>query len=555
MLQYTGAGMAAIGSFSSLLFINFLVVIGRFALHYVDRYSPNDGLNRLVVFTFFDAGIALRMFPNNYNNGRKLKINLAKNGFKNTSYSVSKWSKHGHMSLVVAGHDPPVDITIFVDVSRNPGPVSSVLNLLLQDAASVSNLHVRSTITIYTRSELFNLRRVSDTSLSAPMLFELKNSGILRYRGCRAGRRKIPTIISSDDIHIASTSLASLHTGVVRSNYLISIPLRALPAFVYRCQLCNFALVNARFIRNKTLMLNDFIVEHDVDIFAITETWLYDSDFDDFFCSHIGPAVYNFFHNPRTTSHGGGVAVLTKKPFKVVIQQLANFKSFEAYEAVLKSSGNYNLRLVNVYRPPPSTANGLSVALFLKEFSTYLEHLNLAPGLLLMCGDFNFHVDRPNDSDSREFMTILDSFDLIQHIVGATHWDGHTLDLIITRVSDDGLVSNSRVGDCISDHFAVHCDLQFKKPLLERKEITCRKTCSIDFTDFRYNLSNSHLVLDPADDLEALVRQYNVTLKSMLDTHAPLKTRTVTVRPYSPWFTEEIAIDKRKRRALKRRWR
>ena len=95
---------------------------------------------------------------------------------------------------------------------------------------------------------------------------ELKNSGILRYRGCRAGRRKIPTIISSDDIRIASTSLASLRTGVVRSN-LISIPLRAPPESVHRRQLCNFALVNARSIRNKTLMLNDFIVEHDVDIF------------------------------------------------------------------------------------------------------------------------------------------------------------------------------------------------------------------------------------------------------------------------------------------------
>ena len=39
--------MAAIGSFSSLLFINFLVLIGRFASHDVDGYSPNDGLNRL----------------------------------------------------------------------------------------------------------------------------------------------------------------------------------------------------------------------------------------------------------------------------------------------------------------------------------------------------------------------------------------------------------------------------------------------------------------------------------------------------------------------------
>ena len=35
----------------SLLFINFLVLIGCFALHDVDRYSPNDGLNRLAVFT------------------------------------------------------------------------------------------------------------------------------------------------------------------------------------------------------------------------------------------------------------------------------------------------------------------------------------------------------------------------------------------------------------------------------------------------------------------------------------------------------------------------
>ena len=172
-------------------------------------------------------------------------------------------------------------------------------------------------------------------------------------------------------------------------------------------------------------MLNDFIVEHDVDIFAITETWLYDSDFDDFFCSHIGPAGYNFFHDPRTTSHGSSVAVLTKKPFKVFKQQLANFKSFETYEAVLKSSGNYNLRLVNVYRPPPSAANGLSVALFLEEFSTYLEHLNLAPGLLLMSGDFNFHVDRPNDSDSRRSMSILDSFDLNQHVGCALYTGAH----------------------------------------------------------------------------------------------------------------------------------
>ena len=186
--------MAATGSFGSLLLINILVLISRFALYDVDRYFPYDGLNRLAVFTssqeFVEAVVALKIFSYNYNNGGKFKISLAKNGFKKTSYSVSKWSKHGQTSLVVAGHDPPVDITIFVDVSRNPGPVSSISNILLQDAASASNLHVRSTIPIYTRSELFKLRRVSDTSLPVSTLSELKNLGILRYRGCRAGTQE-----------------------------------------------------------------------------------------------------------------------------------------------------------------------------------------------------------------------------------------------------------------------------------------------------------------------------------------------------------------------------
>ena len=253
-----GAGTAATRSFSALPFTNILVFIGRFVLYDVDRYFPNGGLKRLAFFSssqeFFEVAVTIKIFSNNHNNGGKfLKINLAKSGFKKTSYSVSKWSKHGQTPLVVAGHDPPVDITIFVDVSRNPGPASSVSNLLLQDAASASNLHVRSTITTYTRSELFKLRRVSDTSLPAPILSKLKNSGILHYRGCRAGRRKIPIIISSDESHFASRSFASLRTGVVKSN-LITIPLqlRAPPKFVQCRQLCNFALVNARSIRNKT---------------------------------------------------------------------------------------------------------------------------------------------------------------------------------------------------------------------------------------------------------------------------------------------------------------
>ena len=36
------------------------------------------------------------------------------------------WSKHGLTILLIHGPDPPSDITVFVDVSRNPGPDVSV---------------------------------------------------------------------------------------------------------------------------------------------------------------------------------------------------------------------------------------------------------------------------------------------------------------------------------------------------------------------------------------------------------------------------------------------
>ena len=107
----------------------------------------------------------------------------------------------------------------------------------------------------------------------------------------------------------------------------------------------------------------------------------------------------------------------------------------------------------------------------------------------------------------------------------------------------------------MSDHFAVQCKLDFAKPPLERKEVIFRKIRSIDFDNFRYELECSSLVSHPSEVLDVLVEQYNKTLEALLDSHAPLKRKMVTIRPHTPWYTEEIATEKRKRRSLERRWR
>ena len=52
---------------------------------------------------------------------------------------------------------------------------------------------------------------------------------------------------------------------------------------------------------------------------------------------------------------------------------------------------------------------------------------------MLVLGDFNIHVDVPNDIDAVKFLDLLESLGLKQHVTEATHIFGRTLDLVITR--------------------------------------------------------------------------------------------------------------------------
>ena len=154
---------------------------------------------------------------------------------------------------------------------------------------------------------------------------------------------------------------------------------------------------------------------------------------------------------------------------------------------------------------------------------------------------------------------MLDVFSLNQHTNGSTHKDGHTLDLVITR-SDDDIVSNLSIDSpfVISDHAAIHFHLKLKKPVFDKKLVTFRKLSSIDFINFCSDVSNSslpRLFAAPVPCLDDLIIQYNNVLSSILDIHAPVKTKTVTLRPAAPWYSEEINNLKKHRRRLERRWR
>ena len=145
-------------------------------------------------------------------------------------------------------------------------------------------------------------------------------------------------------------------------------------------------------------------------------------------------------HSVPRGSRGGGVALLSKKALKVKNCSTAKrkFKSFEYVELSLNHLST-NLRIVIVYRPPPSSSYQSTVVLFFNEFPILRESLATASGSLLIVGN-NLHVNDVRDTTATRFLQLIESFNLKQHVCEPTHRNGHILDLLITR-ADESIAS------------------------------------------------------------------------------------------------------------------
>ena len=107
----------------------------------------------------------------------------------------------------------------------------------------------------------------------------------------------------------------------------------------------------------------------------------------------------------------------------------------------------------------------------------------------------------------------------------------------------------------LSDHCTVLSELTLRMPATTVTEVCYRKTKAIDIESFKDDLRKSRLCQDPPDALTDLVSCYGSTMTSLLDKHAPLQRKTITVRPRVHWFNNEITEAKRLRRRNERIWR
>ena len=205
-------------------------------------------------------------------------------------------------------------------------------------------------------------------------------------------------------------------------------------------------------------------------------------------------------------------------------------------QLLIKSFGKW-IRVIVVYRPPPSATNKLITFLFLSEFTTLLENLSITSGELLILGDFNLHVDQPSDPDASQFLSLLYAFGLTQRVRESTHTHGHTLYLVITRSNETTVFDTSITDLGISDHYAIVLKISLKKKTaFPKKKIVHRQWKKFNITDFKNDFTSSNLAVNVESDMHTVVLQFNHGLMNLIDKHAPLRERVVTVRPKAPWY-------------------
>ena len=205
-------------------------------------------------------------------------------------------------------------------------------------------------------------------------------------------------------------------------------------------------------------------------------------------------------------------------------------------------SNSFRTRLSIIYCPPYSNLHPVSLKTFFDDFASYMESIILTPEPLIITGDFNIHVNNTNDSDACEFLDLLASLGLKQHVIGPTHEGGHTLDLVITRQYDQVIKSAPMIDRFISDHAAVLCQLDSVKPCTAVKEISYRQLKSIDMDALRADLTTSELCTNVFTDLDMMVSCYNSTPSWLLHKYAPLRTKSVANRKRVPWINHRTSL-------------
>ena len=184
--------------------------------------------------------------------------------------------------------------------------------------------------------------------------------------------------------------------------------------------------------------------------------------------------------------------------------------------------------------------------MFTEQLPDLLDYVNNLQGFVCLVGDMNIRFDNPLQSLTKQTLTTLSLYNLVQVINEPTHRCGHIIDWVIVRPDDDIHRKSTATDSLESDHY---CTKFYSNVLVCMPSTICRAVrnmANIDRPSFIAELSS-------ASELSSVEKanQYCDYLRTVLDKHTPPSLRKVINHNSSPWFEsirDELFITKRERR-------
>ena len=271
-----------------------------------------------------------------------------------------------------------------------------------------------------------------------------------------------------------------------------------------------------------------------LSVFCIAETWL---DADSAVLGRCRCAGNTVVDQPRprlrddlSVNHGG-VAIMAVPG--VSLEPLPTGCLPSTFEVVACHATIHRSRVavVTVYRPgsQPVTAG------FFDELVELFERLAVLSSPTYVAGDFNVHLDRPDNLHAARLQSIFSAFGFIISTTGPTHQSGGTLDLVASRLSTS--VSVIDAGDFIdSDHSLLRWSVIASPPSAPVHSAVRWPWHRLDLDQFRSELQTSvlcQLHLWPAD-VNIVAQLFDDVITDLLDHILPTISVVHHPRPSDP---------------------
>ena len=173
-----------------------------------------------------------------------------------------------------------------------------------------TNMTTGKSTTQYNKAKLYSIANKVRSDPSYKVINSITCNNItklkLNRRGCRGGVRR-------------KAHLDIIHPKGSDNDNLIIINTGQQDITPNHHSLC-ICLANIQSIKNKQLILHQYLVENSINLCVLTETWLCDTEADQVWlqCSSVNNDGFKCFTSNGQGRRGGGLAIIRRDRYKVV---------------------------------------------------------------------------------------------------------------------------------------------------------------------------------------------------------------------------------------------